>query len=79
MVYVRKSCRARPATGSWGNPIRTTVSIDYRCDKRRFWLSAHSCQVPTPTSQNLELEQQIRICEADELINCLEDIEIHNS
>ncbi len=28
---------------------------------RRFWLSAHNCQVPTPTSQNLELEQQFRI------------------
>jgi hypothetical protein len=39
--------------------------IDYRCDDRRFWLSAHDCQVPTPTSQNLDLEQQIRICEAD--------------
>jgi hypothetical protein len=31
------------------------ASIDYRCDNRRFWLSAHNCQVPTPTSQNLEL------------------------
>ncbi len=28
---------------------------------RFFWLSAHDCQVPTPTSQNLEGEQQIRI------------------
>ncbi len=27
--------------------------IDYRCDNRCFWLSAHYCQVPTPTSQNL--------------------------
>ncbi len=27
--------------------------INYRCDNRRFWLSAHNCQVPTPTSQNL--------------------------
>ncbi len=35
--------------------------INYRCDNRRFWLSAHNCQVLTPTSQNLELEQQIRI------------------
>jgi hypothetical protein len=33
--------------------------IDYRWDNRRFWLSAHNCQVPIPTSQNLELEQQI--------------------
>ncbi len=40
-------------------------NLDYGCDTRRFWLSAHDCQVPTPTSQNLELEQQIPICEAD--------------
>ncbi len=40
-------------------------AIDYRCDNRRFWLSAHSCQAPTQTSQNLELEQQIRILRAD--------------
>ncbi len=39
-------------------------TIDYRCDNRRFWLSAHDCQVPTPTCQNLDLEQQIRIFEA---------------
>ncbi len=37
------------------------ISIDYRCDNRHFWLSAHNCQVPTPTSQNLELEQHILI------------------
>jgi hypothetical protein len=36
-------------------------------------LSAHDCQVPTPTSQNLELERRIRIFGADWLINCLED------
>ncbi len=36
------------------------ATIDYRCENRHFWLSAHNCQVPTPTSQNLELEQQIR-------------------
>jgi hypothetical protein len=41
------------------------VTIDYRCDNRRFWLSAHHCQVPTATSQNLELEQQIRVFGAD--------------
>ncbi len=35
--------------------------IDYRYDKSRFWLSAHDCQVPTLTSQNLEVEQKIRI------------------
>jgi hypothetical protein len=23
-------------------------TIDYRCANRRFWLSAHDCQVPTP-------------------------------
>jgi hypothetical protein len=34
-------------------------------DNRRFWLSAHNCQVSTPTSQNLELEHQIRIFGAD--------------
>jgi hypothetical protein len=39
--------------------------IDYRCDNRRFWLSAHNCQVRTPASQNLELAQQIRIFGAD--------------
>jgi hypothetical protein len=37
----------------------------YRCDNRRFWLSAHDCHVPTPTSQNLELKQQIWLFEAD--------------
>ncbi len=42
-----------------------TPILDYRCDDMRFWLSSHDCQVPTPTSQNLVLEQQIRICEAD--------------
>jgi hypothetical protein len=40
-------------------------TIDYRCDNRRFWLSAHNCQIPTPTSQNLELEQQIWIFGVD--------------
>jgi hypothetical protein len=49
------------------------VPIDYKCDDSRFWLSAHNCHVPTPTSQNIDLEQQIRICKADKLINCLED------
>ncbi len=24
------------------------VIIDFRCDNRRFWSSAHNCQVPTP-------------------------------
>jgi hypothetical protein len=41
------------------------VPIDCRCDNRRFWLSAHDCQVPTPTSQNPEVEKQIRIFGAD--------------
>ncbi len=40
-------------------------NIDYRCDNRRFRVSAHNCQVPTPSSQNLELEQRIRIFGAD--------------
>ncbi len=54
--------------------IWTSVcGIDYRCDNRRFWLSAHNCQVPTPTSQNLEIEQEIGILGADYLINCLND------
>ncbi len=44
---------------------KVVETIDYRCDNSRFWLSAHNCQVPTPTSQNLELEQQIRIFGAD--------------
>ncbi len=39
--------------------------IDYRCDKRLFWLPGHNCQVPTPTSQYLVVEQQFRIFEAD--------------
>jgi hypothetical protein len=26
-------------------------TIDYRCDNRRFWLSAHDCEVPTPFSK----------------------------
>jgi hypothetical protein len=33
----------------------------------------HNCQVPTPTSQNLELEHHIRIFKADKKMNCLED------
>jgi SWI/SNF-related matrix-associated actin-dependent regulator of chromatin subfamily A protein 2/4 len=49
------------------------VTIDYTCDNRRFWLSTHDCQVPTPTSQNLEAEQQIWIFGADQLMYCLED------
>jgi hypothetical protein len=40
-------------------------SIDYTSDDGHFWLSAHNRQVPTPTSRNLKLEQQIRILEAD--------------
>ncbi len=45
--------------------IRPHRSIDYRCDNMHFWLSAHNCQVPTPTFLNLEVEQQIRIFGAD--------------
>ncbi len=44
---------------------KPVFTIDYRCDDRRFRLSAHNCQVPNPTSQKLELEQQIRIFGAD--------------
>jgi hypothetical protein len=40
-------------------------SIDYRCKNKRFWLSAHNCQVPTPTPQYLEVEPEIRIFGAD--------------
>jgi hypothetical protein len=55
--------------------------IDYRCDKSRFWLSARNCQVSSPTSQNLELEQQIRIFYFLEQTNSsiAYKIEIHNS
>jgi hypothetical protein len=52
--------------GSGAKPFQvSSTAIDYRCDNRHFWLSAHNCQIPTPTSQNLELEQQIRIFRAD--------------
>ncbi len=50
---------------SWSVILPRIWSIDYRRDNGRFWLSAHNCQVATPTSQNLELEQQIRIFGAD--------------
>jgi hypothetical protein len=40
------------------------MTIDYKCDDWCFWLSAHNCQVPTLTSQNLEVEQQIRILQS---------------
>jgi hypothetical protein len=35
-----------------------------------FRLSAHGCRVPTPTSQNLEVEQQIRILESTKTKTC---------
>jgi hypothetical protein len=35
------------------------MNIDYRCDNRRFWLSARNCQVPTPTSQNMAIRTAI--------------------
>jgi hypothetical protein len=54
-------------------------TIDSRYDNRRFWLSANSCQVPTPTSQNLELEQQIQIFSEQTTSWILWKIEIHNS
>ncbi len=40
---------------------RPEKAIDKRCDNMRLWLSARNCQVPIPTSQNLELEQRIQI------------------
>jgi hypothetical protein len=39
------------------------LSIDYRCDSEQFLLSAHDCQVPTPNSQNLEVDGKIRSLE----------------
>ncbi len=59
--------------------LMETLDLFFRRACRRlsivcvFLLSAHNCQVPTPTSQNLEVEQKIRIFGADGLINCLED------
>ncbi len=47
------------------SPPTLVITIDYRCDNRRFWLSANNCQIPTPTSQNLEIEQQVWIFGAD--------------
>jgi hypothetical protein len=41
--------------------IKWVYTIDYRCDDGRFQLSAHDCQLLTPTSQKLEVKQQIRI------------------
>jgi hypothetical protein len=43
-------------------------TIDYRCGDGWSSLSAQPCQVPTPTSQNLKLERQIRIS----ISTCLE-------
>jgi hypothetical protein len=37
--------------------------IDYRYYNGRFWLFGHYCQVPTPSSQNQEVKQQIHIFE----------------
>jgi hypothetical protein len=45
-------------TSTYKNAVST---IDYRCEDGSFWLPAHDCQVPTPASQNLKVEQQIRI------------------
>ncbi len=62
MYKKRFPCLGVAPVNPWASP---GMVIDYRCDNARFWLSAHNCQVPTPTSQNLDLEQQIRISEAD--------------
>jgi hypothetical protein len=40
-------------------------TIDFTCDNRRFWLSAHSCQAPANTAKPRTIEQQIRIVGAD--------------
>ncbi len=56
---------ACPRSGSKSSGCVSVQCIDYRCNNRRFWLPAHGCQVPTPSSQNRELEQQIRIFGAD--------------
>ncbi len=46
--------------------------MDFRCDDGRLWLSAQDRQVPTPTSQNVEVEQQILALELqnEELSQC---------
>ncbi len=66
--YVAQHGRHREARGH-ADQLHPKQELDtgigYRCDNRRFWLSAHNCQVSTPTSQNLELEQQIRIFGGD--------------
>ncbi len=64
---VSGSCRHSIELSLFFFDERTEASrtIGYRCDNRRFLLSTHNCQVPTPTSQNLEIEQQIRIFGAD--------------
>jgi hypothetical protein len=59
------STHTPPDSSKFPTAFYRVFSIDYRCDIRRFLLSAHNCQAPTPTFQNLELEQQIRIFEAD--------------
>ncbi len=66
------------------SPRSASVSvstIDYRCDNRLFRLSAHNCQVSTPTSQNLELEQKIWIRLTHQLLGRLlttiPDLQIH--
>jgi hypothetical protein len=56
-IYAIPFTQARSDKGVYG--------IDYRCDNTRFRLSAHNCQVPTPTSQNLGLEQEIGIYAAE--------------
>jgi hypothetical protein len=60
---VKNSDPTDDAEGGVGEAL--FVPIDYGCDNMRFCLSAHDCQVPTPTSQNLEEGQQTRIFGAD--------------
>ncbi len=66
-VYLLSLTRSGKAFGGVSLPdsFHPSTIIGYRCDNRRFCLSARNCQVPTPTFQNLELEQQIRIFGAD--------------
>ncbi len=71
MVYDKVRCRCVFfSVRDSGSPI------DYRCDNRRFGLSTHNCQVPTPTFQNLatrttNLDLYCRL--SLYLINCFED------
>ncbi len=53
----KKSCKLK-SLSQRAMKRKTVLGIDYRCDDGCFRLSAHNCQIPTQTSQNLEIEQQ---------------------